>query len=259
MTDGKLQRLPPSTMLILLSVLMVLIPLVPHIPLWLNLFCVLLIAWRLLHDLGHLPLPGFFVRLVLILMALGVIIFSYYTLFGRTAGSAFLALLLCMKLLEMHTQRDRMVIVFLASFMVVLGFLFSQTLLTGLYMVFEVIILTSALISINHQPASYDSYITTNKNYLRLASRMLLQAAPLSLLLFVLFPRVPGPLWGLPEDVASATTGLSEEMSPGRISQLSDNDAVAFRVRFKGKIPKRSELYWRGPVLKNLALRLTTP
>ena len=249
MTDGKLQRLPPSTMLILLTVFMVLIPLVPHIPLWLTLFCVLLIAWRLLHDLGHLPLPGFFVRLVLILMALGVIIFSYYTLFGRTAGSAFLALLLCMKLLEMHNQRDRMVVVFLASFMVVLGFLFSQTLVTGLYMVFEVIILTSALISINHQPASYDSYITINKNYLRLASRMLLQAAPLSLLLFVLFPRVPGPLWGLPEDVARATTGLSEEMSPGRISQLSDNDAVAFRVKFKDLIPDSSELYWRGPVL----------
>jgi transglutaminase-like putative cysteine protease len=56
-------------------------------------------------------------------------------------------------------------------------------------------------------------------------------------------------LWGLPEDVASATTGLSEEMSPGRISQLSDNDTVAFRIRFKDKIPRRSELYWRGPVL----------
>ncbi len=249
MTDGKRQRLTPSKMLILISVFMVLIPLVPHIPFWLTLFCVLLIVWRLMHDLGRLPLPGFFVRLLLILMAMGVIIFSFYTLFGRTAGSSFLALLLCMKLLEMHTRRDRMVVIFLASFMVVLGFLFSQTLVTGLYMVFEVILLTTALISINHHPASYDSYIATGKNYLRLASRMLLQAAPLCLLLFVLFPRVPGPLWGLPEDVANATTGLSEEMSPGRISQLSDNNSVAFRVRFKDKIPKRSELYWRGPVL----------
>ncbi|NNF97097.1 MAG: DUF3488 domain-containing transglutaminase family protein, partial [Halobacteria archaeon] len=249
MTDGILQKLSPAKTLILLAVIMVLLPLVPHIPLWLTLFCVLLIAWRVLHDLGRAPLPGRFVRLVLILAALGTIIFSYYTLFGRTAGSAFLALLLCMKLLEMHNQRDRMVVIFLASFMVVLGFLFSQSLFTGTYMIFEAIILTTALISINHRPASYVSYITTYKNYLRLASRMLLLAAPLSLLLFVLFPRVPGPLWGLPEDIASATTGLSEEMSPGRISQLSDNDAVAFRVKFNDVIPKSSELYWRGPVL----------
>ncbi|MDH3948636.1 MAG: DUF3488 and transglutaminase-like domain-containing protein [Gammaproteobacteria bacterium] len=249
MTDDILQRLSPARMLILLAVIMVLLPLVPYIPLWLTLFCVLLLAWRLLHDLGRVPLPGRFVRLVLILIALGAIIFSYYTLFGRSAGSAFLALMLCMKLLEMHNQRDRMVVIFLASFMVVLGFLFSQSLFTGIYMIFEAIILTTALISINHRPASYVSYLTTYKNNLRLAGRMLLQAAPLCFLLFILFPRVPGPLWGLSEDVVSASTGLSEEMSPGRISQLSNNDAVAFRVKFKDVIPKPTELYWRGPVL----------
>jgi transglutaminase-like putative cysteine protease len=182
-------------------------------------------------------------------MILGAIMFNYYTLFGRTAGSAFLALLLCMKLLEMHNQRDRMVVIFLASFIVVLGFLFSQSLFTGLYMIFEVVVLTTTLISINYRPATIVSYTTTCINNLKLASRMLLQAAPLCLLLFVLFPRVPGPLWGLPEDVGSATTGLSEEMAPGRISQLSNNDAVAFRVKFKDVIPKPSELYWRGPVL----------
>jgi transglutaminase-like putative cysteine protease len=228
---------------------MVLLPLFPHLPVWLTLFCLALIVWRLLYDLGYIRLPGMFVRLLMTMMILGAIIFNYYTLFGRTAGSAFLALLLCMKLLEMHNQRDRMVVIFLASFIVVLGFLFSQSLFTGLYMIFEVVVLTTTLISINYRPATIVSYTTTYKNNLKLASRMLLQAAPLCLLLFVLFPRVPGPLWGLPEDVGSATTGLSEEMAPGRISQLSNNDAVAFRVKFKDVIPKPSELYWRGPVL----------
>ena len=251
MTEGKVQRLSPSSILILLSVIMVLVPLLPHIPIWLILFYLSLIGWRLMHDLGRMPLPGGFIRFVIILIAVGLIIFQYFTLFGRTAGSAFLALLLCMKLLEMHCQRDRMVVIFLASFMMVLGFLFSQSLFTGIYMIFEVVILTSALVSINHRPASYVSYTTIYKQYLRLASRMLIQAAPLCILLFVLFPRIPGPLWGMPEDVASATTGLSEEMSPGRISQLSNNDAVAFRVKFKDVIPEPAELYWRGPVFWN--------
>jgi transglutaminase-like putative cysteine protease len=154
--------------------------------------------------------------------------------------------------------------------MMVLGFLFSQSLFTGIYMIIEAVILTTALISINHRPASYISYPTIYKQYFRLASRMLIQAAPLCILLFVLFPRIPGPLWGMPDDVARATTGLSEEMSPGRISQLSNNDAVAFRVKFKDEIPEPAELYWRGPVFWNfngarwdapgsqLALRLET-
>jgi len=38
-------------------------------------------------------------------------------------------------------------------------------------------------------------------------------------------------------------------MSPGTLSRLSQSDAVAFRVKFQGKVPPRNKLYWRGPVL----------
>ena len=251
MFDVSRLPLPPSAVLVILTVSAVLLPLTPHLPLWLNVLGLCLICWRLLHDLGWVPLPGRYLRLTMILLALAGVLFSYTTLFGRTAGSAFLALLLGMKLMEMHTQRDRMVVIFLACFMVVIGFLFSQTIFSGIYMLFETLLITTALISINHCPASYQRRLTVYQDYLRLASRMLLLAAPLTLFLFVLFPRVPGPLWGIPEDVGGATTGLSEEMSPGRISQLSNDDAVAFRVRFNGDIPPQSDLYWRGPVFWN--------
>ena len=243
--------LTPSSALVLLSVIAVLLPLVAYLPVWLSVFCVSLIVWRLLHDLGQVSLPGRAIRLVLILLALAGLFFSYYTLFGRTAGSAFLALLLCMKLLEMHTARDRMVVIFLACFMVVIGFLFNQSIAAGVYMLLEALLLTTTLISINHQPASYLPQQTIYKSYLQFAGRMLLLALPLTLVLFILFPRVPGPLWGMPEDVGGATTGLSEQMSPGRISQLSNNDAVAFRVKFQNDMPPQSDLYWRGPVFWN--------
>jgi transglutaminase-like putative cysteine protease len=243
--------LSPSAVLLLLCVIAVLLPLTPYLPIWLTTLCACLIAWRLLHDLGRISLPGRVIRIVLILFALVGLFFSYYTLFGRTAGSAFLALLLCMKLLEMHTARDRMVVIFLACFMVVIGFLFSQSIIIGVYMLLETVLLTTALISVNHRPASYFSRQTVYKVYLQYASRMLLLAVPLTVVLFILFPRVPGPLWGIPEDVGGATTGLSDEMSPGRISQLSNNNAVAFRVKFYSDIPPQSELYWRGPVLWN--------
>jgi transglutaminase-like putative cysteine protease len=68
------------------------------------------------------------------------------------------------------------------------------------------------------------------------------------LILFVFFPRVQGPLWGLPQDAYSGTSGLSNTMTPGSISQLILSDAVAFRVKFEGTIPKPNQLYWRGPV-----------
>jgi transglutaminase-like putative cysteine protease len=38
-------------------------------------------------------------------------------------------------------------------------------------------------------------------------------------------------------------------MSPGAISQLSESDEPAFRVRFTGPGPSSGDLYWRGPVL----------
>src|SRR6185503_16870449 len=77
---------------------------------------------------------------------------------------------------------------------------------------------------------------------------MIAQGLPIALLLFVLFPRLAGPLWGLPKD-AGVRTGLSNEMSPGMISELSLSDAVAFRVDFLGSIPAAHDRYWRGPVL----------
>jgi transglutaminase-like putative cysteine protease len=44
-------------------------------------------------------------------------------------------------------------------------------------------------------------------------------------------------------------TGLTDEMSPGDISDLTQNDVVAFRVRFTGEPPPPALRYWRGPVL----------
>jgi transglutaminase-like putative cysteine protease len=38
-------------------------------------------------------------------------------------------------------------------------------------------------------------------------------------------------------------------MSPGRISQLSNDNSVAFRVKFNSAPPPSNQLYWRGPVM----------
>jgi hypothetical protein len=68
------------------------------------------------------------------------------------------------------------------------------------------------------------------------------------LLLYLLFPRVTGPLWGLPQDAHAGLSGLPSQMSPGSISNLTLSGAIAFRSRFAGEIPEQADLYWRGPV-----------
>jgi transglutaminase-like putative cysteine protease len=108
-------------------------------------------------------------------------------------------------------------------------------------MLFTLIVIVATWVNLQTGSLSF-------KPRLRIAGLLLLQAIPLSLILFVLFPRIQGPLWGMPQD-AYAKSGLSDTMSPGSMSKLSLSDEVAFRATFSGTAPMREQMYWRGPVL----------
>lgn len=212
-------------------------------PLWLTLFSLALLGWRLVFELHGGSLPKRPLRLLLTLAGIAAILLTYRTLFGLDAGLALIGLMLSLKLLEMHKLRDAMFILFLGWFLVAGGFLVDQSLPTGLYLALNVLLLTTALLALHHpQGASI-------RHYLRHSGLLLLQSLPLMVLLFVLFPRLPGPLWGIPENSSKARTGLADHMEIGNITELADSDEVAFRVQFADSIPPAGELYWRGPVL----------
>lgn len=80
--------------------------------------------------------------------------------------------------------------------------------------------------------------------------RLLALGLPLALAAFWLFPRLPTPLWGLPNRVV-AKPGLSDTMTPGGWLDLMNDDSPAARVQFFGAAPPRDQMYWRGPVLWN--------
>ncbi|MDZ7661517.1 DUF3488 and transglutaminase-like domain-containing protein [Thiohalophilus sp.] len=243
----RLPRPPLANGLLLFSILLVILPHLSHLPLWLALATLLAIGWRLLHDAGWVPLPNRFVRTALVVLAILALLATYRTLVGREAGSALLLLMLALKLFEMRSWRDVTVVIFLAFFVMVTAFLFSQSLLMGAYILVVVTLLIASLISFQHPGRAFQRQPLLRD--LRLALRLLIQALPVALILFVLFPRIPGPLWALPEDTASAQTGLSDEMEPGRISRLADSNAVAFRVQFDSTVPAAEQRYWRGPIL----------
>ena len=225
---------------------LVLIPHVLRMPIWVTVSFVLLALWRVEHVIHGVRLPNRWYRSALsVVIVIGVFL-SYGTLFGRQAGIAALAVLAGMKLLETESLRDAYAAAFLGYFLVITNFLYSQTIATGIYMLVVVVVMTAALIVITAPSDNFDV-----KKNLRYAGGMLAQALPMMLVLFLLFPRIPGPLWGLPKDAHSATSGLSESMSPGAISQLGLSTRVAFRVEFDGPLPEPAALYWRGPVFSN--------
>ncbi|MFA4969338.1 MAG: DUF3488 and DUF4129 domain-containing transglutaminase family protein [Sulfuritalea sp.] len=218
------------------------LPLAPQVPLWLSLAAGAVFSWRaaLTWRQWHLP-PRWLLVLLVIAGTVGVFL-QYRTILGRTPGIALLVVFLALKLLELRAARDAVATALLCYFLVLGQFLFTQTISTALLACLTVLITTATLLA-----ASDDRPQPLLQ--LRRAGLMLAQSLPFMLLLFLLFPRVQGPLWGIPQDRFSAVSGLSDTMSPGSIALLSQSDAIAFRVKFKGEVPPQSQLYWRGPVM----------
>jgi transglutaminase-like putative cysteine protease len=246
-SSRKFKRLSLSPVFwVILSLLLVLIPHFPRLPVWMPIAIVILFIWRLSAINRGRILPKKWLLSCIAIIACIATIFHYGSIFGKTAGSAFLAILLAIKLLESHNKRDYMLLLGISFFIIVINFLFSQSITTVIYMFITIIVLVVSMISINVDGLDIDLQYK-----FKLSTRLVLQALPMMLILFVLFPRIPGPLWQLPSDSASARTGLSNTMSPGNISQLIQSNEVAFRVKFKDQSPSQNKLYWRAMVLWN--------
>lgn len=247
MSDPLLQRHPSATgrYWLVLSLLLVLLPHLSRLPLWLAGASLAVIIWRLVRDYRDWPLPGKALRTILTLLGIGTVVLLFRTIIGRDPGSALLSVLICLKLLELRTLRDAMLVVFLGYFLVVADFLFDESIFTGLYMFAAVLALSTTLIVLNHPTATF----ARSPFYMKRAGTLLLQAVPLMVLMFILFPRINSPLWRIPEPNAQARTGLSEEMQPGDITHLAESDELVFRAQFDHTIPSADRLYWRGPVL----------
>ena len=217
-------------------------PMTLHLPQWLSLAVALVLLWHaaVLRRSAQPP-PRWLLSTLAMAGALAIAL-HYQTLFGRNPGVALLALLFALKLLEMRARRDGYAVVLLNFFLLLSQFFYTQSVISALFSLFALTLCCMALLILNHPRAQ-------RGEALRLSALMLAQAAPFMLFLFLLFPRISGPLWGLPVDANAGLTGLSDSMTPGSISALSQSDAIAFRVQFVGKQPPQSALYWRGPVL----------
>ena len=239
-TDGSLLASLPWT---LGALLISLVPHIPFLPIWITVAFVGCAAWRWVIEKRRRVLPSMWLRAALALVCFLGVLATYSSISGVGPGSALLAVMAALKLLETRKRRDQFVLLFLSIFLVMSSILREQYLWSLPYMAVSVLVIMTAWLrmSAGRSQTARQSFVT--------GGRLLLYAAPLAIVMWVFFPRISTPFWAVPIDTGRASSGLSDTMSPGDISELSMSDDVAFRVSFDGDIPEPRDRYWRGLVL----------
>jgi transglutaminase-like putative cysteine protease len=217
----------------------------PHtlgLPLWINAWCLVMWGYMLIRLKTGWPLPGARIRYGLAATGIIGLLLTYRVQIGADAFIGLLALMAAIKPFEMATHRHQMITVLLTYFIIITSLFRSESMFIVIYMFFSVLITTIALVRIN---APRDKF----KESVNLGGKILAQAIPLMVLLFLLFPRLPGSLFGI-EDKSLGRTGFSDRLSPGSVTSMAQDHTPAFRAEFRGPGPAENQLYWKGIVFQ---------
>src|SRR6188474_467147 len=209
---------------------------------WLFLFSLALKFW--MEPRGY-RLRSVILKLLLVTTAVMTAFFSYGSVRGVEAGITLLVVLMSLKILEAHTAREFRVMVLIGWMLCLCGFLLSQDFTTAFCLLIAFALLVVALIQF-HRGASpgavWPPVGTTCK--------LLLQASPLVVLFFLLFPRINAGFRFELRPFRSANTGFSDRLSPGSVAALANSSEIAFRAEFPGSDTRPSvSMYWRGLVM----------
>ena len=211
--------------------------------------------WRIIAEQKGWELPSMTVRLTIFAPSVAGIVMTQGI--EPSAGSlmATLIVLLSLKVLELRTARDFTVVALLSYFMVLSGLFYDQGFALCLYLSLAVLLNTVALVRVHlgGRPGTFWPAV-------RLAGGLLMQATPLVILLFIIFPRVQLNFLKRMAHGGDGSTGMSDHLQPGEIEKLVLSNETAFNVRIESPQPlPLSQLYWRGvssfPNVKKAACR----
>jgi protein-glutamine gamma-glutamyltransferase len=136
---------------LLLSILMVIAPHADHLPLWVSILCSALLSWRAYLTYTGNPLPKRWLLMLITVAGVASVVINFHTLFGREAGVTLLVLLAALKLMELRTARDAMVLVYLACFIIITNFFYSQSIPTALYLLATLLVIVTAWVHLQAQ------------------------------------------------------------------------------------------------------------
>jgi protein-glutamine gamma-glutamyltransferase len=239
--------IPRRPLLWLAAALIFLVPtMLGHLAVWVPAFflCALLAKFRM--EQRDRRLRSTILKLTLAAFGFGAVVLTYGRPTGLEAGISLLVVLAGLKILESHTARDFHVLVMIGWVLCLCGFLLAQDLAIALCVLAAFVLLAASLVQFHRRRAPGGPLFPP----LKTAGKLLLQAAPIVVLLFILFPRgTAGLKFHLPSATAD-TTGFSGEVSPGSVASVATSEALVLRAEFPdGPPPPRERLYWRGAVL----------
>ncbi|GGA71669.1 membrane protein [Arenimonas soli] len=192
--------------------------------------------------------PGL-LRIAVIAMVMGYMLFTFGFNLGRDTGTALLATLLAVKPGETRSLRDARSLLGFSLFAPFAAFLQDQgPLVLVLAMLALGLLLVGLAMLAEHRPGAAPPRLDRDRGWTTV--RAVAIALPLALAAFWLFPRLSTPLWGMPENVLGQG-GLDERMTPDQWVDLFADDAPALRVRFLDPAPPPRQMYWRAQVLWN--------
>ena len=216
-----------------------------HIALWCLPLATGAAAWRIWAAQQPSRLLGRGARIAVVVVLTLAVLISFRTLNGLDAGASLLVAMAAIKLMETQRQRDWLIVLGTALFLLLAACLGAQSLWLMPFYAGELWLLSTALYALGAGETPPES-----RSLLRASARSLLLALPLAVLLFLFFPRLPGSLWTVPKE-DEAVTGLGDQMDPGSIGKLVQSDEPALRARFDTAPPRREDRYWRAMVLHN--------
>jgi len=230
---------------LMIAQIAVVLPHVGRVPMWVMAIGVITMIWRVMVFLEKWSYPSGFIKAVIVVVGGFAILFHFGIKLTLESAISLLILGFFLKLVEMYRRRDAYVVAFLSFIIILSQFLYGQEISTTLYQCLAVVLVSSALVGINLNTAA-----SINVVPVKTAAILFLQAIPLMVVLFVLFPRLP-PLWAISLPDGSGLTGVGDSMTPGDFVKLGKSDALAFRASFEGEMPPVSQLYWRGMVFSS--------
>jgi transglutaminase-like putative cysteine protease len=238
-------RIPRRPLLWLAAALLfTLPPMFGSLPAWVPLLFLVALAAKFWMEPKGYRLRSLVWKLVLVGLILSLLFFSYGSLRGIEPGVSLIVMLTSVKILEAHTAREFHIMIMVAWVLCLCGFFLSQNLAIALCLLIAFTLLLVALVQF-HRGSSSAFWPPV-----RTAGKLLAQAGPLIILLFLFFPRLSTGFRFQIAPQRGASAGFSDRLSPGSVSALANSSEVAFRAEFPdGKIPPLGAMYWRGVVM----------
>lgn len=258
MSSVELQLSRVQQIWLMLALLMTCAPIWYFLPFWVagcSLSAIGLRAYLL--SRGHAQ-PNRWVMLILaVVLALGILA-QFRPPIGVEPMSAILTAAACLKYLEMSRRRESQLLVYLCLFISAIQPIFAQSIFSFLVALFSFVVVLTAQSMLQRDTDQQFALFNFSLEPIRQILRLVTVSIPLTLIVFVLAPRIPA-FSVMPVQIEKATTGVSDFMDPGSISSLGNSSEVAFRVDFDGEIPPPRELYWRGLVFDEFDGRAWQP